>query len=519
MSGSATTSTDSDIPLSVLVSWAHQDADWSAIQVANRREDVVRFVTALRMFGIDADADFYHESDDVDWTRWGPARIRDVDIVLIVVSRAWRDAWEGRGDMTRNIGAAAEADVIRSISMESRASLLSKCRVVLLPGSSPDIPDGLHGVNRHSVQSFDAEGMERLLRDLTNQPLYVKVPLGQVPILPPELSRVAEMRGSFGQLDGTFAHDDAPTGTGADQEQLKSQLRAQLAALPTPAAGEGPHLPWYREWERVRRELAAIERSGDDTSRSTVSTGEGPGNGTRGRVAKPANYAQSETKPTGRRPLRHYVYISSTKVDRLYNQLIGTEQGPSEASLEVRLESVLEALQEDFGGLDSPARVFRGELPMKHSMYAIHPARQPEVAMWLGLAEDGKTLVVLGGSGHFVDGKIPTGKVNNSGEGTLFQALAWASMRATTVFEPDRRGSIEGPASQHRLPGAWESDAADVWHASPASPIRVEFAAYWLSSRICEPGELDPHTDDPRYNITKVIVGSPLYVSYAALDS
>lgn len=92
-------------------------------------------------------------------------------------------------------------------------------------------------------------------------------------------------------------------------------------------------------------------------------------------------------------------------------------------------------------------------------------------------------------------------------------------MRATTVFEPDRRGSIEGPASQHRLPGAWESDAADVWHASSASPIEVEFAAYWLSARNCEPGELDPHTDDPRYNITRVIVGSPLYVSYAALGS
>ena len=116
-------------PLTAFVSWAHQDPGWSSHQTAERRQDVIRLVTALRTFGIDADADIYHESDDVDWTRWGPARVRDVGVVLVVASRAWRDAWEGRGDMTRNVGAAAEAGVLYSISTENRAALWSKCRV------------------------------------------------------------------------------------------------------------------------------------------------------------------------------------------------------------------------------------------------------------------------------------------------------------------------------------------------------------------------------------------------------
>ena len=35
----------------------------------------------------------------------------------------------------------------------------------------------------------------------------------------------------------------------------RDAAKARLDALPTPAAGEGHHLPWYRAWENAAREF------------------------------------------------------------------------------------------------------------------------------------------------------------------------------------------------------------------------------------------------------------------------
>lgn len=208
--------------------------------------------------------------------------------------------------------------------------------------------------------------------------------------------------------------------------------------------------------------------------------------------------------------LRHYVYISPSKVERLYNQLPGPiKQGHGEPPLQEKLRCVLDALDGQIGTLEFPARVFRGQLAMKHGIFPIHPAAEPTVAMWLGIVDEGRTLIVLGGSANYVDGAIPRGKVNNSGEGTLFEALASASGRRVNMFETDERGHLmRATPSLHHLPGAWDSDAADVWTASASSPVNVEFAAYWLSES----------RGDAGYGISRVIVGSPLYVCYGVLD-
>ena len=139
----------------------------------------------LRENGIDADVDLYHESEAVDWSRWGPQRAAECDFVLVVISQSWRLAWEGRGDPSTGAGAAAEADVLRSFYARNRAEFLRKVRLLLLPGiDSEDIPDGLHGVPRYPLTSIDHAGLTGLLRSLTDQPEFIKADLGPLPHLP-----------------------------------------------------------------------------------------------------------------------------------------------------------------------------------------------------------------------------------------------------------------------------------------------------------------------------------------------
>lgn len=99
---------------------------------------------------------------------------------------AWRAAWEGRAEPTSNAGAAAEADVLRSIYSLDRSDFLRRVSVVLLPGASDaDIPDGLHGVPRHRISPSAPSRYEGLLRALTGQSRYPLPPLGPPATLPP----------------------------------------------------------------------------------------------------------------------------------------------------------------------------------------------------------------------------------------------------------------------------------------------------------------------------------------------
>ena len=176
-------------PPSALISWAHVDQGWSPGQIDARREAVFDLATALRRNGVDVDVDLYHLSASVDWTRWGPLRIAECDFVLVVVSESWRLAWEGRGDPSKGAGAAAEADSLRSIYVMNRNAFRDKVRLVLLPGAdSRDIPSGLHGVPRFEVGTIDDAGLSDLLRNLTEQPEFIRGELGALPELPPRSS-------------------------------------------------------------------------------------------------------------------------------------------------------------------------------------------------------------------------------------------------------------------------------------------------------------------------------------------
>lgn len=224
-----------------LISWSHSEPGWSERQRAERRAKVVRLAAALRGLGIDVELDLYHYNSGQDWTRWGPQAVRDRDYVLIIVSPAWRAAWEGRGDLTRGVGAAAEADVLRTLYNEDRAAFHRKVRLVVLPDDDPgQIPDGLAGPTRYPLRGFEPADLHDLVGDLTGQAAYPRPPLGPIPVLPPRLDPAAP----------ALSRDTAE----------RARLEAALASLPEPEPGEGPHLPWWRAREQVLNALAHLDR-------------------------------------------------------------------------------------------------------------------------------------------------------------------------------------------------------------------------------------------------------------------
>lgn len=198
---------------SAIVSYSHTEAGWTQAQAAERRDHVHRLVFALRTVGaIDADADIFHQNED--WTRWGPAQVASSDAVLVVASPAWRDAWVGDGDPTRNKGVRAEADAVRSIE-QAGPEFQKRVRLMMLPGSSDsDIRVGMHGIARHYVPGFEGADLEELLRDLTDQPKFVKPHLGDVPVFPPAMT--------------THTPDVAQLETGTDDLTARSRLRRHL---------------------------------------------------------------------------------------------------------------------------------------------------------------------------------------------------------------------------------------------------------------------------------------------------
>lgn len=257
-----------------IVSYSHTEVGWSSAQAEERLQQVYRFVYALRAFGaIDADADIFHQN--VDWTRWGPAQVTDSDFVLVIASPAWKDAWVAHGDLTKGKGVRVEADALRSVEAAGRPEFQKRVRLIMFPGSTDDdIPIGMHGIARHYLSGFDETDLEDLLRDLTDQPKFVKPSLGEVLVFPPAMTthtpNVAKFEtGTGDKSPAPTVNETSSTDPGERTERIE-QLKAQLEALPDPLPGEGPHLPWFRVRQQVESQLFAELReatgapAGDD---------------------------------------------------------------------------------------------------------------------------------------------------------------------------------------------------------------------------------------------------------------
>lgn len=170
-----------------LVSWAHRDPDWSDSQAEDWITKAVQLATLLMANGVKTSLDLWNETDpQIDWTRWGQLQVQKCQLVIILASKAWRQRWEGTNSPHLGAGAVTEADTLKGLFNTDQAAFQRKTLLVLLPGMDHEsIPPDLHRVQRFSVRSLDAAGIESLLRRIHGQPLHVKPPLSQAPALPP----------------------------------------------------------------------------------------------------------------------------------------------------------------------------------------------------------------------------------------------------------------------------------------------------------------------------------------------
>jgi hypothetical protein len=163
-----------------VVSWAHGDHGWQT--------SVAEFAFRLREFGVDVDLDLWHLHDpSVDWATYGPREIQARQFVLIPVSRAYKERWEGKAAVGTGAGAAREANTLKALFEEDQDAFRRKVKIILLPGATvPDIPTELRSTVQHfPVPTLDLVGLEALLRTLTGQPEFVAPELGPLPLLPP----------------------------------------------------------------------------------------------------------------------------------------------------------------------------------------------------------------------------------------------------------------------------------------------------------------------------------------------
>ncbi|MDX3849589.1 toll/interleukin-1 receptor domain-containing protein [Streptomyces sp. AK02-01A] len=199
-----------------LISWAHQDRRWDSERTAAWRESVVGFAETLLAHGIDAELDLWAPSR-TDWTRRGQQLVVECDFVLIVISRAWSERWQGHNDPREGAGVVVEADTLKGLFTKNQDVFQNKCVIVLLPGvDAKDVPPDLERLRRVTVPEITPAGIEELVRVMTDQPEYLKPPLGALPRLPP-------------RPRSAVLHADPP-GTGAPDHLLEAVVSSSRQA-------------------------------------------------------------------------------------------------------------------------------------------------------------------------------------------------------------------------------------------------------------------------------------------------
>jgi hypothetical protein len=226
-------------------------------------------------------------------------------------------------------------------------------------------------------------------------------------------------------------------------------------------------------------------------------------------------------KTSRRQPLKTYLYISDIKVDMLYEQLpkVRRRELNHELKLDLKLVSYSIALSPQpgltrlarlaavcrhldasgAGSVDDPRLYFYGSMPMKHGRYPASPDGPRDVAFFVGQSTNGRW-VTLGGTAHHLVGSTGERPWSNSGVAQLMKALRTESYHNYhwESYYRSRNLAIPPNSSGLGLPGAWESEAHEVWEKHPGPEQNLEFVAVKLAA-----GSL----------LYDVLLGSPIYVA------
>lgn len=229
-------------PPTALLSWAHRDENWSNDEAEAWEGSVIALATLLREVGIDVDLDLLHDAEpDIDWTRWGPAAIEMADYVFVVISKGWRQRWDGTNSPTMGAGAATEADSLHGIFESNQHDFQRRTKVILLPGVSPDeIPANLRRLVRFWIDPCDRFSTDGLIRHVTGQPTYQLPPVGPLRRLDsspaPEGSSTSNLVARFEELSAS--RENPATDGPSDSDGMERASIEQTLTLRGLAVGD-----------------------------------------------------------------------------------------------------------------------------------------------------------------------------------------------------------------------------------------------------------------------------------------
>lgn len=248
----------SDDPPSAFVSYAQSHPDWDRLATEKWRTTVLQFATLLCELGIDAEVDQFHgHALDVDWNRFGTLQIAQSDFIIIAVSAAYRERWEGRNDPGDGPGAVREADELLGLFNENQAEFRRRVMLVVLPGAQDqDVPAQLSGIKRFKVRELTEEGVEDLYRTITNQPATPKPALGPIRRLPPREIYPAQ------ELAVSAAEKTAEPEEVRELRVALARVEGALEDIPQDIRVQARHgnfsLPWVRAAHQLDAEHQAI---------------------------------------------------------------------------------------------------------------------------------------------------------------------------------------------------------------------------------------------------------------------
>lgn len=235
----------------------------------DHKRRVLALADALRLSGIRAELDQFHEAEILDWPRWMAEQIRPdhSDFVLCICTDEYKRKIENPS-RPGGKGAHWEGSLLDDYLYDEKGN----CRVVpILLGDEPEtsIVGYLRGWTRCRLQKFstDDQGYVQLLRILTGQARVVKAELGSIPVLPVDSSQTDAQSGA--QLGYPRSVRD---GRRASGWQRSAALAAFLFALA--AAGWRLTRPPVRaacEWSSSTMSLQCLLLNSNDEDLPGVS--------------------------------------------------------------------------------------------------------------------------------------------------------------------------------------------------------------------------------------------------------
>ncbi len=191
------------------ISYAHGEYDDEVIALADR----------LNLEDVDCELDVYSNAPPEGWARWIERMMRE-RTVLVIASEDYYKRFHLEEDKGIGLGATFEGGLLAERVYEMQGRNEGIIPVLLAVSDEMYIPEFLRDVARYDLSKPD--GYEQLYRRLTNQPQYVKPPLGELRTMPAHSSGI----------ETAVSQTSAPRG-------IAGLYKAEIAEALEDAAGQG----------------------------------------------------------------------------------------------------------------------------------------------------------------------------------------------------------------------------------------------------------------------------------------